>query len=42
MDAARTARSTNSRTSVQDHADFLRTNGQLIKVPISGDGPGVQ
>jgi integrase len=42
MDAARTARSTNSRTSVQDHADFLRTNGQLIKLPTSADRPGAQ
>jgi integrase len=40
MDAARTARTVKSRTSVQDHADFLRTNGQLIKLPISSDGPG--
>lgn len=27
-----------ARTSVQDHADFLRTNGQLIKMP-SSSGP---
>ena len=40
MDAARTARTVNSRTSAQDHADFLRTNGQLIKLPISADGLG--
>jgi len=26
--------------SAQDHADFLRTNGQLIKLPISAEGPG--
>jgi len=40
MDAARTARTVKSRTSVQDHADFLRTSGQLIKLPISAEGPG--
>jgi hypothetical protein len=27
-----------ARASVQDHADFLRTNGQLIKMP-SSSGP---
>jgi integrase len=40
MDAARTARMVHSRTSAQDHADFLRTSGQLIKLPISTEGPG--
>jgi integrase len=40
MDAARTARTDKSRISAQDHADFLRTNGQLIKLPISAEGPG--
>ena len=42
MDAVRTARTVKSRTSVQDHADFLRTSGQLIKLPISADGLGAQ
>ena len=42
MDAARTARTATSRTSAQDHADFLRTKGQLIKLPISNDRPGAQ
>jgi site-specific recombinase XerD len=42
MDAARTARTATSRTSAQDHADFLRTNGQLIKLPISNNRPGAQ